>query len=115
MEEAKRRGVKEGGREGGERIGSRGHFPGVLALGLLGEFPGSGKGVLSRDFPLFCRPDLVLIAPLSPLSLFQEGRYVQEKEFEGQGVTPYDPYHNSSFVISGKPLLSLRCCWRCSL
>ena len=33
---------------------------------------------------------------------FQEGRYVVDKDFEGVGLTPYDPYHNSSFVYSGK-------------
>ena len=25
-----------------------------------------------------------------------------DKDFEGVGLTPYDPYHNSSFVYSGK-------------
>ena len=24
------------------------------------------------------------------------------KEFEGIGLTPYDPYHNSTFVVAGK-------------
>ena len=33
---------------------------------------------------------------------FQEGQYVVEKDFEGVGLTPYSPYHNSSFVYSGK-------------
>jgi semaphorin 6 len=31
---------------------------------------------------------------------FKEGRYVMSKEFEGVGMTPYDPYHNSSFVVT---------------
>jgi len=35
-------------------------------------------------------------------SIFQEGQYVVEKDFEGVGLTPYSPYHNSSFVYSGK-------------
>ena len=34
--------------------------------------------------------------------IFQEGQYVVEKDFEGVGLTPYSPYHNSSFVYSGK-------------
>ena len=25
-----------------------------------------------------------------------------EKEFEGVGLTPFDPYHNSTFVVAGK-------------
>ena len=25
-----------------------------------------------------------------------------EKELEGVGLTPFDPYHNSSFVVAGK-------------
>ena len=33
---------------------------------------------------------------------FQEGRYVKSKDFDGIGLTPYDPYHNSTFVVSGK-------------
>ena len=33
---------------------------------------------------------------------FQEGHYVQEKEFPGIGITPFDPYHNSSFVVAGE-------------
>ena len=33
---------------------------------------------------------------------FQDGQYVMEKDFEGVGLTPYSPYHNSSFVYSGK-------------
>ena len=34
--------------------------------------------------------------------LFQEGRYMMAKEFEGVGLTPFDPYHNSSYVVAGK-------------
>jgi hypothetical protein len=43
--------------------------------------------------------DFLLYFPLSP---FQEGRYIVEKELEGVGLTPFDPYHNSSFVVAGK-------------
>lgn len=39
---------------------------------------------------------------LTPIFFFQEGQYIQEKEFEGVGVSPFDPYHNSSFVVAGK-------------
>ena len=31
-----------------------------------------------------------------------------EKEFGGIGITPFDPYHNSSFVISGELLKSTK-------
>ena len=24
------------------------------------------------------------------------------KEFDGKGLTPFDPYHNSSYVVAGK-------------
>jgi hypothetical protein len=34
--------------------------------------------------------------------ILKEGQYVVEKDFEGVGLTPYSPYHNSSFVYSGK-------------
>ncbi len=27
-----------------------------------------------------------------------------EKEFKGVGIAPFDPYHNSSYVIAGKLL-----------
>jgi len=31
---------------------------------------------------------------------FKEGRYMMAKEFEGVGLTPFDPYHNSSYVVA---------------
>jgi len=31
---------------------------------------------------------------------FKEGRYIMAKEFEGVGLTPFDPYHNSSYVVA---------------
>lgn len=34
--------------------------------------------------------------------LFQDGDYVMEKEYEGKGLCPYDPDHNSTAVYSGK-------------
>ena len=34
--------------------------------------------------------------------LFQNGHYIEVKEYEGVGIVPYDPYHNSSFVVAGK-------------
>ena len=37
-------------------------------------------------------------------SPFQEGLYIVEKELEGVGLTPFDPYHNSSFVVAGKSI-----------
>lgn len=27
-----------------------------------------------------------------------EDRYIEKQEFEGQGLTPYDPHHNSTYV-----------------
>jgi hypothetical protein len=33
---------------------------------------------------------------------FQDGDYVMEKEYEGRGLCPYDPDHNSTAVYSGK-------------
>ena len=38
---------------------------------------------------------------LNVLLLFQNGHYVKEREYEGVGIVPYDPYHNSSFVVAG--------------
>ena len=35
------------------------------------------------------------------LLFFQNGHYVKEREYEGVGIVPYDPYHNSSFVVAG--------------
>lgn len=35
----------------------------------------------------------------------QEGEYVLEKQVNGQGVSPYDPSHNSTAVLVGKPNL----------
>lgn len=32
----------------------------------------------------------------------QEGEYVLEKQVNGQGVSPYDPSHNSTAVLVGK-------------
>ena len=37
--------------------------------------------------------------------LFQEGRYVLSKEFDGLGLTPFDPYYNSTYVVSGETFL----------
>ena len=33
--------------------------------------------------------------------VFQDGDYVMEKEYEGRGLCPYDPDHNSTAVYSG--------------
>jgi hypothetical protein len=35
------------------------------------------------------------------LTLKQEGEYVLEKQVNGQGVSPYDPSHNSTAVLVG--------------
>lgn len=32
----------------------------------------------------------------------QDGDYAMEKEYEGRGLCPYDPDHNSTAVYSGK-------------
>ena len=47
--------------------------------------------------------------------MFQNGHYVKEKEYEGVGIVPYDPYHNSSFVVAGNaPIITLtRICIVC--
>ena len=42
------------------------------------------------------------------LIFLQEGRYIKTQEFEGVGLTPFDPYHNSSFVVAGKYIIDLR-------
>jgi semaphorin 6 len=33
--------------------------------------------------------------------VIQDGDYVMEKEYEGKGLYPYDPDHNSTAVYSG--------------
>ena len=49
--------------------------------------------------------DFDFILCISPILVhFQEGRYIVEKELEGVGLTPFDPYHNSSFVVAGKSI-----------
>ena len=35
---------------------------------------------------------------------FQEGAYLMDQEFDGKGLTPYDPAHNSTYILSGKNL-----------
>ncbi len=33
--------------------------------------------------------------------MLQEGAYTMDQEFDGKGLTPYDPAHNSSFLLAG--------------
>ena len=33
---------------------------------------------------------------------FKDGKYVQNKTMTGQGISPYDPSHNSTSVFVGK-------------
>ena len=33
---------------------------------------------------------------------FQEGAYLMDQEFDGKGLTPYDPAHNSTYILAGK-------------
>jgi hypothetical protein len=34
--------------------------------------------------------------------MLQEGAYTMDQEFDGKGLTPYDPAHNSSFLLAGR-------------
>jgi hypothetical protein len=36
------------------------------------------------------------------MTLFQDGDYVVEKEYDGKGLCPFDPDHNSTGVYSGE-------------
>ncbi len=36
--------------------------------------------------------------------MLQEGAYTMDQEFDGKGLTPYDPAHNSSFLLAGHNL-----------
>ena len=33
---------------------------------------------------------------------FQDGSYLMDQEFDGKGLTPYDPAHNSTYLLAGK-------------
>ena len=33
---------------------------------------------------------------------FQDGSYEVDQEFDGKGLTPYDPAHNSTYLLSGQ-------------
>ena len=33
---------------------------------------------------------------------FQDGAYLMDQEFDGKGLTPYDPAHNSTYILAGK-------------
>ena len=35
---------------------------------------------------------------------FQDGSYLMDQEFDGKGLTPYDPAHNSTYLLAGKLL-----------
>ena len=35
---------------------------------------------------------------------FQDGGYLMDQEFDGKGLTPYDPAHNSTYILAGKTL-----------
>ena len=32
---------------------------------------------------------------------FQDGGYLMDQEFDGKGLTPYDPAHNSTYILAG--------------
>ena len=36
------------------------------------------------------------------LVAFQDGSYLMDQEFDGKGLTPYDPAHNSTYLLAGK-------------
>jgi hypothetical protein len=36
------------------------------------------------------------------MTLFQDGDYIVEKEYDGKGLCPFDPDHNSTGVYSGE-------------
>ena len=53
-----------------------------------------------------------LVALQSPQSndkmvAFQEGAYLMDQEFDGKGLTPYDPAHNSTYILAGKTLTTI--------
>ena len=33
---------------------------------------------------------------------FQDGAYLMDQEFDGKGLTPYDPAHNSTYLLAGE-------------
>ena len=35
------------------------------------------------------------------LVAFQDGSYLMDQEFDGKGLTPYDPAHNSTYLLAG--------------
>ena len=38
---------------------------------------------------------------------FQDGEYLMDQEFDGKGLTPYDPAHNSTYILAGKTLTTI--------
>ena len=36
---------------------------------------------------------------------FQDGSYLMDQEFDGKGLTPYDPAHNSTYLLAGMETL----------
>lgn len=54
-----------------------------------------------------CLPQCTFGSSLPPTSndkmvAFQEGAYLMDQEFDGKGLTPYDPAHNSTYILAGK-------------
>ena len=41
------------------------------------------------------------------INAFQDGSYSMDQEFDGKGLTPYDPAHNSTYLLAGKIVRAL--------
>lgn len=45
---------------------------------------------------------ILIIELKGVMTLFQDGDYIVEKEYDGKGLCPFDPDHNSTGVYSGE-------------
>ena len=59
-----------------------------------------------------CLPQCTFGSSLPPTSndkmvAFQEGAYLMDQEFDGKGLTPYDPAHNSTYILAGKTFATI--------
>ena len=39
---------------------------------------------------------------MTQLLHLQDGSYLMDQEFDGKGLTPYDPAHNSTYLLAGE-------------
>ena len=62
----------------------------------------SWKAKSNADAPTYIHFYFIFYLCNDKMVAFQEGSYSMDQEFDGKGLTPYDPDHNSTYLLAGE-------------